>query len=179
MPAEQSYSEEFNNAWANEKEKIEGLGLNIRCAILYGSLSNKLPRVDEKTGILHSDADILVFCDNMKETLDKQSISHLSDEWVIKNFGRYVPKPFSKRIPSAEISIVDPKEFHEKISRLINLTNFPRKYQEDEEILNEISHATTFVQAVKFGSIIEGDIPEEVIDVANRAEEAINNFWGK
>ncbi len=245
MTPETSYSQEFDAAWQQEKNFIVGLGFEIDCAILFGSLSIKKPRMFDKefelknakeilrddpdqleytqnmvsnfpNGVLTSDADILVFCTNLSEVTEKLKIYYQSNENLIYNsqhelyaiayFGKYdrnlsffkeaeiKVRPFSPRIPKAEIFLDDAKTFVRVFDELINTCSEEKDevyagfgFRNDPkrggiygtERLYKIKKCTVFIQAIRSGKIIEGQISQKVLDAVEIAEKNLEEFHSR
>ena len=196
-----SYEVEFSHALKKvisqqeRKNWIEGFfDAKLVCAILFGSLSNKPPRMTKNgEGILDSDADIfLFFSGNKKPLLREIGIGPAFDNG----------KKFSDRIPNANVVVMNEVQC-EKIAAMFtaNVDAILQKakavldpdYPIDQEIdayhraanilpnefriillrilMGKLRDYSVYLQIILEGTVIQGEMPKKIVDQVQEVYE--------
>ena len=165
-----SYSEEFDAALEQKLRPLETSGCEIKTVILFGSLSNRLPKLAGDGMTLLSDVDILVIIDDahMRERGD----THFKFGHRVGVNG--IINPFSRLMPSAEILVNSASVLEVQLAMLIQICNLANKGLGTLRLSE-----TAFLQALSSGLILRGEIPSQLQPHIGSAIEAVTGCYNK
>ncbi len=178
-----NYTKEFDQAIEKVKREQQRLnrkeqrrGESLKAVVLFGSLSNKQPKMeDEKT--LHSDADVLLLYSGTKQEMYRTDPRGLS---------KHDTGPFTEHIPNADIVALNiatitklsersQKGLREELVRAkkaiipgnserSNFWMYVNKPNANREIVQSILDSlakkyTVFPQMILTGTVLQGEIP--------------------